>query len=85
MKVRLTFSFELTDERIRSSYARPLLVDLRNRKAYGPNDTIESYPEWGLWPAAVHVAHMTSTDIYTDEEKEFIKRFCGTRGRKDGN
>lgn len=56
MKVRLTESFELTDERIGSSYARPLLVNLRTGKAYGPEDIIKPYAFWGsslqrsMWP-----------------------------------
>jgi len=76
MKVKLTANFELTDERIGSSYARPLLVNLSTGKAYGPKDIIEPYPFWGFKPAAAHVARMVERIIYTDEEVDFIKRFC---------
>ena len=76
MKVRLTPSFELTDERIGSSKARPVLVNLRTGKAHGPKEIIEPYAFWGLKPAAAHVARMVERIIYTDEEVEFIKRFC---------
>ena len=82
MKVRLTPSFELTDERIGSSKARPVLVNMRTGKAHGPKDIIEPYAFWGLKPAAAHVARMIEGDLYTDEEMEFIKRFC-IAGRSD--
>ena len=80
MKVRLTVSFELTDERIGSAYARPLLVNLGTGKAHGPKDIIEPYWNWGLKPAAIQVVRMSKDNIYTDEEMEFIKRFCITGG-----
>jgi hypothetical protein len=41
-----------------------------------PKDIIEPYAFWELKPAAVHVVRMSKMKKYTDEEMEFIERFC---------
>ena len=75
MKVRLTASFELTDERPGSSYGQPVLINRRTGKAHGPGDFIEPYEFWGFKPAVVHVTRMSKMTKRTDEEMEFIKKF----------
>ena len=78
MKIRLTPSFELSDERVESSKGQPVLVNRPTGKAYGPEDIIEPYAFWGLKPAAIHVVRMSNMNKHTDEEMEFIKRFYPT-------
>jgi hypothetical protein len=75
MKVRLTASFELTDERADSFSGQPVLVNRPTGKAYGPGDFIEPYESWGFKPAVVHVTRMTKMKKHTHEEMQFIRKF----------
>lgn len=75
MKVRLTPTFELSDERPESFSGQPVLVNLATGKASGPGDFIEPYAFWGFKAAVVHVSHMSKKKKHTDEEMAFIKRF----------
>jgi hypothetical protein len=75
MKVRLTSSFDLSDERPESFNGQPVLVNRATGKASGPGDFIEPYPFWGFKPAVVHVTRMRNMKKHTDKEMEFIKRF----------
>jgi hypothetical protein len=75
VKVRLTASFELTDERADSFSGQPVLVNRPTGKAYGPGDFIEPYVFWGFKPAVVHVTRMSKMTKHTDEEMEFIRKF----------
>jgi hypothetical protein len=75
MKVRLTPSWELTDERVGSSYGQPVLVNRPTGAAYGPGDIIEPYAHWGLKPAAVHVVRMIEMKKLSGEDLEFVGRF----------
>jgi hypothetical protein len=75
MKVGLTSSFELSDERPESFSGHPVLVNRATGKAYGPGDFIEPYEFWGFKPAVVHVTRMRNMKKHTDKQMEFIKRF----------
>jgi len=75
MKVRLTATWELTDEHTASSNGQPVLVCRRTGEKFGPGDLIEPYADWGQKPAAVHVAQMSSMKKFSEEEKEFVQRF----------
>ena len=75
MKVRLTPSFELSDERPESFNRQPVLVNRATGKASGPGDFIEPYAFWGFKPAVVHVTRMSNMEEHTSEERAFIKRF----------
>jgi len=75
MKVRLTATWELTDEHSASSKGQPVLVCRRTGEKFGPGDIMEPYANWGLKPAAVHAAQISSMKKLSDEEKEFVQRF----------
>ena len=75
MKLSLTPSWELSDERAGSSYGIPVLVNRPTGEAFRPGKILEPYAHWGLKPAAVHVARMSETKKLSDEEMEFVRRF----------
>ena len=75
MKVRLTASWELTDEHSASSHGQPVLICRRTGEKFAPRDILEPYVNWGLKTAADHVARMRQMRQFSDEEKEFIGRF----------
>ncbi len=75
MRVRLTSSWELTDERPESFNGQPALVNGATGKAYGPGDFIEPFAFWGFKAAVVHVTRMRNMKKHTDEEINFIRRF----------
>ena len=75
MKLSLTPSWELSDERAGSSYGIPVLVNRPTGKAFRPGKILEPYAHWDLKPAAVHVARMSETKKFSGEEMEFVRRF----------
>jgi hypothetical protein len=75
MTVRLTESFELTNERPSSFSGELVLVNRSTGKAYSPGDFFEPFSSWGFKPAVTHVARMSKMKKHTNEEIEFIKRF----------
>jgi len=79
MRVRLTPSWELTDERDDSFPGQPFLVDRRSGEAFGAGDIMEPYAYWEPKPAAVHADRMSYMEERTREEIAFIKRFSQMR------
>ncbi len=75
MKVLLTPTWELSDERAKSSNSQPVLVNRATGEAFGPEDIAEPYPHWGLKPAAVHVTRMIEEKRLSGEALEFAQRF----------
>jgi hypothetical protein len=75
MKLRLTPSWELSDERAGSSYVSPVLVNRATGEAFGPGKILEPYAHWGLKPAAVHVVRMSETKKLSGDEMKFVRRF----------
>jgi hypothetical protein len=75
MKVRLTLSWELSDEHSTSFNGKPVLIKRGTGKIFGPGDAVEFYPNWRIKPAAVHVGRMSMMRRFSEEELNFIERF----------
>ncbi len=72
MKIQLTPSLILTDERAESRYGIPVLVNLQDdATAYGPADIIDVYHQ--AQPAA-HLVHRFAKRL-TGEEREAAANF----------
>jgi len=84
MRVRLTPSWELTDELEDSFPGQPVLVNRKTREAFGPGDIIEPYPFWELKPAAFHTIRMSNMEEHSREEREFVRRFNLLRPGRSG-
>jgi len=74
MKVRLTESWELTEEED-PFRGKADLVSRRTGEAFGPGAILGPYAYWDLKPAAVHVIRMANMEEHTREEKAFIQHF----------
>lgn len=78
MNIQLTPSWQLTTEHAASSYGIPVLVNRHESFiAYGPEDIVQPYPSWSIWPAWKAVARMASVKLdLTPEEQAAILEWC---------
>ena len=75
MEVKITPSYILTDEHVKSQFGVPVLVNMRTNEAYNPSELLQAYPTWGTMQAGDVVRSLVNEKQFTDLEKFFIERF----------
>ena len=75
MKVTLTPSFELTTQHAASSYGQPVLLHRPTGNVYGPGDTLEAYPRWGMQLGRDVVRRLSRTRQFSEAEQDLIRLF----------
>ena len=51
MEVKITPSYILTDEHVKSQFGVPVLVNMRTNEAYNLSELLQAYPTWGTMQA----------------------------------
>ena len=77
MEVKITPSYILTDEHVKSQFGVPVLVNMRTNEAYNLSELLQAYPTWGTMQAGDVVRSLVNEKQFTDLEKFFIERFTG--------
>ncbi len=75
MKVILSPTYFLTDEREEAFNGQPVLVKRTTGEAFGPGDIIKPYGNWDLEFAEAVVKKIMKWSEHSPEEQEFIYRF----------
>ena len=75
MEVKITPSYILTDEHVKSQFGVPVLVNMRTNEAYNLSELLQAYPTWGTMQAGDVVRSLVNEKQFTDLEKFFIERF----------
>ncbi len=75
MKVILSPTYFLTDERDEPFNGQPVLVNQKTGGVFGPGDMIKPYGNWNLEYAEAVVKKIASWSEHSPEEQEFIHRF----------
>jgi hypothetical protein len=80
MKIQLTSSLFLSDERAECRYGIPVLVNRQDDATLGPADIFQAYPSWGLQPAAHSVIRAFKSKQpcpFSEDEITAVRKFLG--------
>lgn len=75
--VKLTATYFLTTDHVKSRSNQPVLFNKVTGQAYLPHETLTAYESWPKMPATEVVSKMACWRNFTGEERYFIERFLG--------
>ncbi len=75
--VKLTATYFLTTDHVKSRWDQPVLYNKATGQAYLPSDTFAAYESWPRMPATQIVNKMASWSSFSGEERGLIERFLG--------
>jgi hypothetical protein len=80
--VKLTATYFLTTDHVKSRWDQPVLINKATGQAYLPNDTLAAYESWPRMPATQIVNRMALWRNFSGDERGLIERFLGIYPQK---
>lgn len=75
--VKLTATYFLTTDHVKSRWDQPVLFNKATGQAYLPDDTFSAYESWPKMPATQIVNRMALWGNFSGEERGLIEQFLG--------
>ncbi|MCU0595003.1 MAG: hypothetical protein MUC98_06005 [Desulfobacterota bacterium] len=80
--VKLTATYFLTTDHVKSRWDQPVLCNKATGHAYLPNDALAAYESWPRMPATQVVNKMASWRSFSGEERGLIEQFLGIQPQR---